>query len=130
MILAKDVLTESDELKQRDADILNAWLYEGITQRELGIQYEMTRDNVAKILSKNRSILKIDKQYTKIKRIHELHKQLHRTGDTKKDRIEVLEQLRKEDEGDSNISFISNFLVIDKPINSNPNRLDAFLADK
>lgn len=107
MILPSDILTRN---KIRDASIVNSWL-SGTTQEELANTLKLTRHAIYSILRKNRSIMKIDKEHERINRIHILKHELQNSGPTEKDKLDIIEALRKEIEGDSKTNIDTKILV-------------------
>lgn len=107
MILPNDIKTKN---KIRDAKIINDWLT-GITQEALALQYGVTRIAIYQIIRKNRQAIKIDSHYEKLIRIHELKRQLSKSKDSKKDKLEILEALRKEIDGDGENSSKNQVII-------------------
>jgi len=64
-------------------------------------KYGITQRRVWQILRENHSYIPINKEYEKVKRIRWLKRQINRRGDkTQKDTADLIDQLRKEIEGD------------------------------
>ena len=86
--------------RARDINIIRMYVGEGIEVKEIASQYDMTVSNVRRILWANRGIIKLDKSWEKLRRINYLKRQI-KNKSSKKDPADILEQLRKEIEGDS-----------------------------
>lgn len=111
MILPKDVKTRH---KLRDAKIINDWIG-GKTQEEIAKEYGFTRMAIYSILRKNREAMKIDKEFQKIERIHYLNHALANSKPSKKDRLEIIEALRKEHEGEKGGEVHNHFVIYRNP---------------
>lgn len=86
--------------KIRDAKIIHLYA-EGKTMDEIGSRFDLTGSRIQQIIYRNRELLDFDKKYEKAKRINWLKRQLDKAGDSNKDSADILEQYRKEIEGDS-----------------------------
>jgi len=85
--------------KIRDAKICDLFLDGELDTDQIGGQVGISGRQVRRILYANRSVLKLDKEYEKIKRIIWLKKQIKKRGDTKQDSAALMDQLRVETEG-------------------------------
>ena len=85
--------------KIRDAKICDLFLEGDLTTEEIGGRFGITGRQVRRLLYRNRAVLKLDKEYEKLKRILWLKKQLTKSKDTKKDPADLLDQIRIEIEG-------------------------------
>ena len=129
MIKPDDILTRD---KDRDAKICNRFMDDSKTLDEIGLEFGMTAPSVHYILHKNKSLLILDRNFERAKRINVLKRILKNTKEslsTKRDTIDVLEQLRKENEGEVVTNFISQFFSIE-PNSSVKTRLDEIQADR
>lgn len=101
--------------------------------QEIAKEIGLSDSRIERIIFKNKDLLSIDRKYEKFKRYNYLQRQLvDEKGiekQSQKDSLEIVEAMRKECEGENVIS-ISSFLVIEKPKDSEPNRLDAFLSNQ
>ena len=108
---------------------------EGRTGLEIAQRFHITEQAINKVIHNNIHLLEIDKKFEKQKRLNKLQRVLENAGiqlSPKKDVLNVLEQMRREIEGDSLFTadvkqFIQVFLPAnDGAIDSNPdNRLEA-----
>lgn len=115
MIQPSEILTRD---KERDADICNLFLYENLSMVNIGAKHGISHQAVSYILRNNKSLLKIDKEFNKAKRINVLERMLQETPEKlskNKDNTDLIEQLRKEHEGDSVTNIISQFFTIRPP---------------
>lgn len=69
----------------------------------LTLKYDITKAYVYQILKKNSHILLNDKNWRKLKRIFRLYRLASKKEESSKDVLDLLEQLRKEDEGDKSL---------------------------
>lgn len=95
--------------KIRDKKICMMWAQELKTAEEIAEQFGISARRVYKILYTNREFLQVEKDWERTKRIRWLRKQIMKKGGSKKDPADLLEQLRKEIEGDE-----SQRVVIDQ----------------
>ena len=86
--------------KIRNAAIVIAYKIENLTSKEISEKFELTQRRIIQILRENNSFIKRDKEWEKEKRIKRLESWLDRNDETKKDPADILDQLRKEIEGD------------------------------
>ena len=87
--------------KIRNAQICHLWLNECLTGSEIAKRFHISETRVSRILQQNSQLLKYEADAEKRKRIHWLKRQIkNRQDKTKKDTADLLEQLRKEIEGD------------------------------
>ena len=91
--------------KARNYRILKMFM-EGHTQSAIGKKFGITQVRVNGIIYDNKDLIKYDRELEKSKRIAWLKSQLLKSGDTKRDPVDIQEQLRKEIEGDK--SHIDN----------------------
>lgn len=112
--------------KERDAQILNAFLYENLSMESIGAKHGITHQAVSYILRNNKELLKIDKEFHKAKRINVLERLLQKNPDSlakNRDTTDIIKELRAEYEGDKNlINIISQFFQVEVPKGTN-NRL-------
>ena len=86
--------------------------------QEIGAKHGISHQAVSYILRNNKSLLKIDKEFNKAKRINILERMLRKAPEELakgKDNTDLVEQLRKEHEGESVTNFISQFFTIRPP---------------
>ena len=108
----------------RDAKIISLYATEHLTHEEIGKQFGITKQRVGKILYNNKHLLEIDIKSEKIRRYNILSRELSKAEPSKKDRIDILAEMRKECEGDSVTNIITQFLnVTPADKNESPNRL-------
>jgi len=119
VILPKEIKTRQ---KIRDAKIINTW-NEGVTQKELGKIFGICPQAIYSIIRKNRELLKIDKEAESVFRLHDLKNQMRKMGPTEKDRLDVIEAMRKETEGNPVTNIVTQFLQVEST-SSKPNRLN------
>lgn len=103
MIKPEEILTRD---KERDAKICNLFMEESKTLEEIGLEFDMTAPSVHYILQKNKSLLQLDREFEKIKRVNVLKRLLKNAPDglaKNKDKTDVISELRKELEGDSKL---------------------------
>ena len=88
--------------KIRDAGILKLFLNDNMTLREIGSKFSLTASRIQQILYDNKNLISWDINYEKAIRINALKrmKQQYSSVLGKKSTIDILEQLRKEIEGD------------------------------
>lgn len=120
MILPKDVKTRK---RLRDAAILNEWL-SGATQESLVSKYGITQQAISSIVRKNREIIKIDKEFEKINRIHYLKQALVNSKPSKKDRLDILEALRNECEGERGFTEVKQIVQVFLPGQNEPVQIE------
>ena len=112
MIIPADIKGRKS-FKIRNAKIINDWLL-GKTQEDLAKEHSITRMAVYYVIRKNREILKLDKEFAKVQRVHYLNHALANSSPTGKDRLDILEAMRKEYEGDSVTTVVTQFLQVEK----------------
>ena len=93
--------------KIRDAHICLLWDKYEMTVQEIAELKKFTERYIYKILSRNRMFISIDKDWEKKKRIHLLKVAVRKAPATKKDVMDLIEQLRKEIEGNNPIIDLS-----------------------
>ena len=88
--------------KIRDSAIVSLFLRENLTLNALGSRFNLTGSRIQQILYNNKQLISWDRNYEKAVRINAL-KRMEKQYDSvlgKKSTIDILEQLRKEIEGD------------------------------
>ena len=123
MILPKDVKTRS---KFRDAKIINDWL-SGQTQESLALVFKLRRWTIWNIIRKNRDVIKLDANFAKITRIHYLQNSLANSLPSEKDRLDIIEALRKEYDGDK--SQVNQVNVIQVSLESSSQSEENYLLE-
>jgi DNA-binding CsgD family transcriptional regulator len=95
--------------KIRDSKICILWARDGLTQEEIGEQFKLTATRIRQILYKNKHLLKIDREYEKLKRLGVLKKMLSKHPETigKKDTIDIVKAMREETEESKSGSGVS-----------------------
>lgn len=88
------------ENPERDFQIIQDFLDESQDVTAIAVKYQISPTRVYQIVYKNKSLIKIEQDWEKTKRILWLKKQILKRGDSKKDSADLQEQLRKEIEGD------------------------------
>ncbi len=89
----------------RDAAICSSWSEDLLTFPELVEIYKLTERRIRQILVTNHAFISIDKEWEKKKRIHTIKLSIKKSKESSKDRADLLEQLRKEIEGDSKVNI-------------------------
>ncbi len=87
--------------KIRDLEICRLWIDEGVTSETIAVKVGLTERRVRQILRTNKIFLKVDRDFEKAKRIHLIRGAIKNSKESKKDRADLIEQLRKEIEGNS-----------------------------
>ena len=111
MILPKEVKTRN---KIRDFKIVQLYA-QGKTQEEIAQLFGISHQAISNIISKNRSLLKIDKDFESAKRYARLTRILAKTSDAlspKKDVLNVIAEMRNESEGDKPLIQINEYTQI------------------
>lgn len=126
MILPKEI---NSRHKIRDAKIVQSFL-EGKQQNIIAQEIGLTHQRVNQILYENRNLLLGDAKYEKAKRINYYKSQVKNEDGTlkesSKDPADLIDNIRKEYEGDSQVNVVTQFLTITAPETaSTPNRLNA-----
>jgi predicted XRE-type DNA-binding protein len=98
MKLPTDIVTQH---KIRDSKICSLWSKDGLTQEEIGLRFKITSSRVNQILYKNKHLVKIDKEYEKLKRLGVLRRLLKEHPELmgKKTTLDIVDQMRVETEG-------------------------------
>lgn len=98
MKLPTDIVTRH---KIRDSKILSLYSRDTWSFEDIGKRFNISATRVGQIIYKNRHLLKIDKEYEKVKRVYHLKRLFKKHSDSvgKKDAIDILEHLRVESEG-------------------------------
>ncbi len=86
--------------KIRDAAICAMYVKAKHTLEEVALRFHISITRVYQIVYANRDYIQTDKEWEKSKRVHWLKRQIAKTDTTKKDTADLMEQLRKEIEGD------------------------------
>ena len=122
MILPKEIKSRH---KIRDAKIVQLFI-DGTSQVDIAQIFQLTQQRINQILYENKNLLLGDAKYEKTKRVNYLRSQLTspdgRFKKSEKDPAEIIEQIRKEYEGDSQINMVTQFLNIE-PSEKVENRL-------
>ena len=92
--------------KIRDFQICRLWLEEGVSTDDIGEKVCLTERRVRQILRTNKVFLKVDKPFEKSKRIHLLRAAIKESKPSAKDRADLIEQLRREIEGEKPLIHI------------------------
>lgn len=100
MKIPKEIVTRH---KIRDAKICRLWLYDNLTQEDIGQIFDLTQQAICSILYKNRKLLTLDRNYEKQKRIHTLKRSIKNAKESQKDKADLIEQLRREIEGNEKL---------------------------
>jgi len=84
--------------KIRDSKLLSLYLSGDWTYQALAERFKISTTRVNQIIYKNRALLKIDREYEKIKRVNHLKRILKSKGDlvVDKDAVDILKELRTE----------------------------------
>lgn len=116
--------------KIRDLKICRLWIEEGITTDIIAEKVRLTERRVRQILRANKIFLKVDKPFEKAKRIHLLRVAINNSKESKKDRADLIDQLRREIEGDRPLINIEKHLHINSEEKvARTNRLRNIYAD-
>ena len=122
MILPKEIRSRH---KIRDAKIIQLFI-DGTSQIDISKIFELTHPRINQILYENKNLLLGDAKYEKAKRINYYRSQIKtldgRFKDSTKDPAELIESIRKEFEGDSQVNIVTQFLNIE-PAENVSNRL-------
>lgn len=88
--------------KIRDAAIVVEYKKNRTAYKKIAEMFNLTERRILQILSTNHAFIKIDKEWEREKRIARLDRWLNdpKNSDTRKDPLEVQQELRKEIEGD------------------------------
>lgn len=103
--------------KIRDSKILSLYLSGDWTYQELAERFKISTTRINQIIYRNRALLKIDREYEKIKRVNHLKRILKTKGDVvvDKDAVDVLKELRTEcdiNKHDSSSSGETKIIII------------------
>jgi predicted DNA-binding protein YlxM (UPF0122 family) len=123
MKLPTDIVSRDNKI--RDSKICSLYATDSWTLREIGERFNISETRVNQIIYKNRHLLKIDKEYEKIKRVHVLKRLLKKHPENlgNKSTIDIVEKLRAEDEGDSSSSRSeTKVIIIRETANANQNQ--------
>ena len=111
------------------------WAIQNLTMDEIGQKLGITASRVQQIVYENREVIKLETDYEKLKRVAHLKRLLsvYPSEIGKKSTIDILEQLRKELEGDKSLidqsqhqHYIFNWQTNGRAIDND--RLQAALA--
>jgi len=86
--------------KIRDTKICRDYIQESLDPSELCEKYDLSLSTMYRILYRNRQFLLYDKNWEKVKRVQWLKKQLKKKTSSRKDGADIVDQLRREIEGD------------------------------
>jgi predicted DNA-binding protein YlxM (UPF0122 family) len=102
LILPRDIKTKN---KIRDAKILQLYLHDKETHENIAVRFGITRTRVSQIIYKNAHLLQFQRNTEKVARINHLKRMLENHPDrmSKKSTLDILEQLRKELEGEKGV---------------------------
>jgi predicted DNA-binding protein YlxM (UPF0122 family) len=95
--IPKDIVTK---YKIRDAKICMLYAKDALSMEEIALRFKISAPRVHQILYKNRHLLKVDREYEKVKRVNHLKRILKKTSDATvtKDAVDLLKELRSETE--------------------------------
>ena len=94
--------------KIRDFSICRDYLIRNRTISTLAQEHNLSETRLYRILYNNREYIKLDKTWEKTKRIQQLKRLAKDKTESKKDITDILEQLRKEIEGDKPLISVEN----------------------
>jgi len=94
--------------KIRDFSICRDYIVKHKSISTIAEENKISGTRVYRILYNNREYLKLDKEFEKAKRIFKLKKLAQHKTESKKDITDILEQLRKEIEGDKPLINVDN----------------------
>ena len=86
--------------KIRDSKIISLWVTTSMTSQEIADKFELSAKRIEQIIYINADLVKINKDQEKNMRILRLKKEIAQKKESKKDVADLMEQLRKEIEGD------------------------------
>ncbi len=89
--------------KIRDFKICHLWMEGKLTNLQISQLVDVSERCVGRVVYKNRGVLKLDREFEKSERTRWLKSQLNKSGDTNKDSLDIMNELRKEIEGDTKI---------------------------
>ena len=120
--------------KIRDCKICSLYATDAWTLQEIAEKFKISTTRVNQIIYKNRALLKIDRDYEKVKRVHVLRKLLrkHPSDMGNKTTIDIVDALRTEadgkngsadqvERGDTRVIIIRETTA---PINNRPEETD------
>jgi hypothetical protein len=87
--------------KIRDGAICKAWAIDGLSCEQIAPRFKLTASRIQQIVYKNRALVTIDKEWERVKRLRILDKELKRKDKSNKDLLDVVEQHRKETNGET-----------------------------
>ena len=88
------------DLKERNKEICRLYRDESLSTYEIAKIIDLTQQRVHQILKENIGLLKVEKEWEKVQRVHSLKTFLKDKKESNKDPVEIIEQLRKEIDGD------------------------------
>lgn len=91
--------------KIRDARICRLWARDLMATDKIAEMFNLSQRRIEQIVYANRDFVTLDKEFERSKRARWLKQQIKLRGDSKKDSADLLEQLRKETDGDRAIEF-------------------------
>jgi hypothetical protein len=111
MKLPTDIVTRN---KIRDSKICQLWGRDGVPMAEIGARFRISGTRVHQIIYKNRHLIKIDKEYEKLKRLAKLKELLVKHPETmsKKSTLDIIDQMREEIDGSKNSDKSVNVTVV------------------
>ena len=92
----------------RDTRICQLYIHKNLSPEEISEQFKLTPTRINQILYKNRQFLNLDAQWEKTKRIRWLKIHIKESKLTRKDPADLIEQMRREIEGDGKNITIDN----------------------
>ena len=93
--------------KIRDLEICRLCIDEGVSEVEIAAKVSLTQRRIRQILRTNKIFLKVDREFEKAKRINLIRAAIKNSKESTKDRADLIEQLRKEIEGDKPLIDLS-----------------------
>ena len=88
------------DLEERNKEICRLYAVENMTSEEIGQAVNLTKQRICQILKENSGLLKRDIDWEKAKRVNKLSRWIDNETTTRKDVVDLMEQQRKELEGD------------------------------
>lgn len=85
----------------RDAAIVLSWKEGELSTKQLSEKFKLTERRIDQILRTNHAFVPVDKVWEKKKRIIRLKRYLDKCTESRKDPVDILEQIRKELEGEN-----------------------------
>ena len=117
--------------KIRDFKICRFWIEDVLTSKKIAKIVKLTERRVQQILATNSNYIKINKEWEKKKRIHALKLSIKNSKSSKKDRADLIDQLRKEIEGDRPlVNLETHYHITKEEAIDRTNRLRELYANK